>query len=161
MGVIGRHHDLFERADLALAHDREGGEIYDDEESQRADHAGHEKPAPVEVFVVPRTLLEGDLYTSHALHSADLLRQINRVILRELGGYRVQVAKGDEGGIGVRAVNNSLNWRALTFAQQIGKSGVDDKRDDRIAAVNRVSDVISRLGNLDDVQSIAGREARD
>ena len=57
-GRIGDHHDLLERADLAFAHDGEGREIDDDDQSERADQPRHEEPAAVEIRIEPRPLFE-------------------------------------------------------------------------------------------------------
>ena len=77
-----RHHDLLERADLALAHDGEGGEVDDHHQRQRADHAGHEEPAAVEVGIVPGPLLERDRGRRQAAPRSRARDRSARVILQ-------------------------------------------------------------------------------
>src|SRR5437899_4351938 len=61
----GADHQLFERAELALAHDPERRQRQYRDREQVTDRPGHEEPLAVELLVVPGTPIE--TYRGHAL----------------------------------------------------------------------------------------------
>ena len=89
------------------------------------------------------------------LQAANPSRQVDHIVLRELRGDGVDITEGDEGGVRIGAVDDSLHRRGLSLAQQIGKARVDDQRDDRVTLVDRVRDVVPRPGEPDNIQPIA------
>ncbi len=60
VGADRRYHELLERPDLSLAHDRKGRHHHHQRERERPDRGGHEEPFAVEVGVEPRPLLQLD-----------------------------------------------------------------------------------------------------
>src|ERR1035437_830333 len=58
-------------------------------------------------------------------------------------------------------VDQNLEWRSLAFAQEICETSVNDERNRCITTVDYGIDLFLRLRTLNDVESIARREAGD
>ena len=56
----GRHHDLFQRADLAFAHNGKSGQQHNDKRDQVSHHSRHKKPLAAQVGIEPRLPLQHD-----------------------------------------------------------------------------------------------------
>jgi hypothetical protein len=101
---------------LALAHDGKRRQHAHHDEDEGGDDAGNEEPLALDVFVVPRALVEHDLRREAGQLRRHALQPVVLVILRKALGNLVDVAHGNQRCVGVRGVHHHLQRRARLCA---------------------------------------------
>ena len=157
-GAERADHQLLEGADLALADDGQGGEQERDQHHQRPHHRRHVVVAAGEVGVVPGAL-------------ADVEGGRRGAADRSPGGQRgavglhdaLGVAEGDDGDVGVGAVDQHLDGGAVaaggaTTLEVGGEPRGDLQGDDGVAVVEGGDGVGGAVGAADDVEVAGGGE---
>ena len=99
-GPDGGHHELLDGADLPLPHDRHGRHHEAGKQRDQRDDAGQKKVAAPQVRVVPDPCAE--------IGRPRIGRRRHGQILRKPPDDHGDMIHGDQGGIGVRAVDEHL-----------------------------------------------------
>src|SRR5581483_2788353 len=156
---------LLHGADLLLADDRHGGEDQGDGHDDVGDHAGHEVVAAVEVGIEPDAGARHDLRGRRGDRAGGASRQdagilaVRRDGAGEPGNERPGVARDEGRGVGVRAVDQDLNFGG-TAAQDVALEAGEDAHDGLgFAAVEGALHVLLAGGLDDDVEPAGALEA--
>ena len=159
VGADRRNHQLFERADLPLAHHREGRQLHHRYEHQSADHAGHEKPSALEIGVVPGALLQFDVGREGRERGSQPVGHLQLIVLGKSVCDLIDVSDRDQRSVRVGAVEHGLHRRGLPLAQQFGEARLNLEHQDDAPMIEQRRDLRFALQDVAHLEAAAGAEA--